>query len=105
METFKYGETVSHKLYGTGRVHNVYPDAPLVQVFFDGDTTPGGTVVHPVSLTKVTVPKFEARIEWKHGAVTLSGALDKRELRQYMSRLDENDMNGYTVIRLNNERD
>lgn len=100
METFKYGDRVTHQLHGNGKVYNTFPDA--VQVLFDGHEY--GTVVHPVSLTKATVIKFGARIEWSNGSITYSGPLDKQSLRQYLSRLDENDMNSYTVTRLNNER-
>lgn len=96
METFKYGDRVTHQLHGNGKVYNTFPDA--VQVLFDGHEY--GTVVHPVSLTKTIVKKFEARIEWSGGAVTLSGPLDKQSLRQYLSRLNEDDMNGYTVTRI-----
>lgn len=96
METFKYGDRVTHQLHGNGKVYNTFPDA--VQVLFDGHEY--GTVVHPVSLTKRIVTKFTAQIEWRNGAVTNSGPLDKQDLRQYLSRLDENDMNGYTVTRI-----
>lgn len=85
-----------HQLHGTGKVYNTFPDA--VQVLFDGHEY--GTVVHPVSLTKLTVTKFTARIEWKNGAVTNSGPLDKQSLRSYLSRLDEEAMDGYTVTRI-----
>lgn len=101
METFKHGDRVIHQLHGKGKVYNVFPDA--VQVHFDGHEY--GTVVHPVSLDKFTEPKFEARIEWKGGAVTLSGPLDKLALRQYLSRLDEYQMNSYTVSRIKSKEE
>jgi hypothetical protein len=98
METFKYGDRVTHQLHGNGKVYNVFPEAPAVQVHFDGHEY--GTVVHPVSLTKATVAKFESRIVWKGGAITLSGPLDKQQMRQYMSKLNEEDMDSYTVTRI-----
>lgn len=97
METFNYGDRVTHRLHGNGKVYNVFPDVPAVQVIFDDEQY--GQVVHPVSLTKVVVPKFEAVIHWSSGSVTYSGTLDKPSLRRYLSRLDEDMMDSYTVTK------
>lgn len=102
METFKYGDKVTHPLHGKGKVGNSFPAVNLVTVYFenDRDSKRFGTSVHPVSLTKIPTPIFEVRIEWEGGAVTYSGPLDNSEVKRYLSCLELDNMTGYTVTRL-----
>lgn len=69
METFKYGEKVTHPLHGKGKVANSYPEQNLVQVFFEGQGL-NQTLVHPVSLTKFVDPWRPVSIKWTSGVVT-----------------------------------
>lgn len=99
METFKYGDKVTHQLHGTGKVHNVYPDQNLVQVFFEGN--PQQVLVHPVSLTKLAVPMFEARIEFTEGAVMLSGPMEEAHIKGWLTQLPGwAGIDSYTVTRI-----
>lgn len=99
MEQFKYGDKVTHQLYGKGKVANTYPEENLVQVFFEGQGL-NQMLMHPVSLTKTVTVQFEARIEWKRGAVTTSQPLDAAGVKQYLSQMDLEDMDSYTVTRI-----
>lgn len=99
MEAFKYGDKVTHQLHGKGKVANTYPDENLVQVFFEGQGM-DQTLVHPVSLTKTKTVQFEVRIEWLHGAVTLSGPLDAAGVKRYLSQMDLEDMRSCRTDRL-----
>lgn len=69
METFEYGDKITHPLHGKGRVANSYPEQNLVQVFFEGDGLEQ-TLVHPVSLTKVADPWRPISIKWTSGETT-----------------------------------
>lgn len=102
METFKYGDKVIHPLHGRGKVGNVFPEVNLVTVYFEDDAESKrfGTSVHPVSLTKFVTPMFEVRIEWLHGAVTLSGSLDAAGVKRYLAQMNLEDMRSCHTDRL-----
>jgi hypothetical protein len=57
-------------------------------------------LVHPVSLSKASTVQFEVRIEWLHGAVTLSGPLDAAGVKRYLSRMNLEDMRSCHTDRL-----
>lgn len=84
METFKYGDKVTHSLHGTGKVHNTYPDENLVQVFFEGN--PEQVLVHPVSLTKFVDPWRPVSIVWTSGETT-NTRVRQSELVPYIKNL------------------
>lgn len=84
METFKYGDKVTHSLHGAGKVHNTYPNENLVQVFFEGN--PEQVLVHPVSLTKFTDPWRPVFIKWNSGENT-STRVRQSEMVRYIKNL------------------
>lgn len=100
METFKYGDKVTHPLHGEGTVERVLPNAKLVEVRFKetAELMQFVTAVHPVSLTKPG--RFEVRIEWMRGAVTLSGPLDAAGVKRYLSDMNLEDMRSCRTERL-----
>ena len=82
MEKFKEGQKVSHQLHGYGIVIDVDEDRNLVQVRLAAGKC---VAVHPVSLTKLPMPKFEVRIEWEGGSVSLSGPLYEDAVSLYIA--------------------
>lgn len=84
MEKFHEGQTVSHQLHGMVKVTDVDEDRSLVEV---RDSTGKYFRVHPVSLTKVGPPKFEVKIQWARGTVTLSGPLYEDGVAKYLANL------------------
>jgi hypothetical protein len=84
METFKYGDKVTHPIHGKGKVHNVYPDEHLVQVFFEGQTDQA--LVHPSSLTRFVDPWRPVTLVWTSG-VTTHTRVRQSELVQYIKNL------------------
>jgi hypothetical protein len=85
MNTFKYGDKVTHPLHGTGKVANTYPDENLVQVFFEGQGL-NQTLVHPESLTKFVDPWRPVDIKWTSGVETHT-RVRSSEVVQYLKNL------------------
>lgn len=86
MEKFREGQKVSHQLHGLVQVTDVDEDRRLVEV---RDASGKYFKVHPVSLTKVGIPKYEVRIAWSGGAVTLSGPLYLEGVTKYLTNLED----------------
>lgn len=84
MEKFKEGQKASHQLHGYVLVTDVDEERSLVEV---QDATGKYHRVHPVSLTKLGIPKFEVRIEWEGGGVSLSGPLYEDAVSLYIASL------------------
>lgn len=97
----KYGDRVSHETLGKGKAGNSYrPDWVVVYFDLNTDSARFGTDVHMSTITKIIPKTFEARVVWTGGAVTLSGAMTKGDLKRYMGALDMEDMDEYTVTRI-----
>lgn len=105
METFKYGDKVTHPLHGKGKVANTYPDQKLVQVFFEGHGL-SQTLVHPVSLTKIVTVMFEAHVVFTGGAVMLSGPMEEAHIKGWLTQLpDWAGIDSYTVTRIKSKEE
>jgi hypothetical protein len=88
MNTFKYGEKVTHPLHGKGKVGNSYPEQDLVDVYFEDDyqSSAYGTLVHPVSLTAFVDPWRPVTVKWTSG-VTTHTRVRSSEVVQYLKNL------------------
>lgn len=86
MERFKEGQKATHKLYGYVVVTDVDDRVSLVEV---RDSDGKYHQVHPISLIKLPIPKFEVRIEWAGGTVTLSGPLYQDAVSAYIDKLTD----------------
>ena len=102
METFEYGDRVEHKLHGTGKALNSYPNVNLIQVDFDDDTGDEkriGRLVHPVSLTKVPVHHFHILIRFTNGDMSSMVGATKQDIKDWLRQLDWDKIDEYTVTR------